>query len=107
MRNSRISTRLMNTCCSWNKNVFAPLVLAFEPGDEIIVAEVLQELLTHSELHVLGGLHTLFLQRLNIGRNEYTPKFAGHGDSRLVDPPLCNQPVAFQPSLHLRNRRAV
>ena len=40
-----------------------------ETGNEVVFVEVLQELLADAELYVLRRLHTLFLERLNVGGN--------------------------------------
>ena len=87
---------LINTRRSRDKQIFTPLIGPLEIGDEIIICKILQKLLADALLHVLGGLQALFLERLDVGWNKYAANITFKLDSRLVDPPLCNKPIAVQ-----------
>src|SRR5436309_941691 len=71
IRNSRISICLINTRCSRHKEIFTPLVLPLEAGDEVVVRKVLQELFAHTLLHILGRFETLFLESLKIFADDH------------------------------------
>src|SRR5262249_37138716 len=101
MRSSRISICLMNTPCSGNKKIVAAVRFALEPRDEIVILQVLEELPTHAKLHILRRLHTLFLQSLNVGWNEYAPNVTFNRDAGSIDPPFRDHAVALQSALQL------
>ena len=84
----------MNTRCSGHEQILAPLVLALETGNEVVVVEVLQKLLANAQLHVLRRLQTLLLQRLNVGGNVDAANVALNRDPRLVDPPFRDDTIA-------------
>src|SRR5262245_19880705 len=107
MRSSRISMCLRNTRCSGNKKVFAPFVIAFESGNEVIVMKVLQEFIADTSLYIPCRFQALPFQVLNIGWNAYASNLALDERARIVDPPFRDQTIAFQSFLHLRCSSAV
>src|SRR2546425_978463 len=81
IRSSRISICLINTRCSRDEEILTPLILPLEIRYEVIVLEIFQELLAHTQLHVLRGLEALLLERLNVGGNEHAPHVAFNLDA--------------------------
>src|SRR5437016_10867708 len=107
IRSSRISICLINTRCSGDKQVFIPLVCPLEISDEVILRNILEKLLTDAQLNVPGRLQALLFERLDIGWNKHMSNITLELDSRLLDPPLCDEPVAFQSLLQRRGCGAV
>src|ERR1051325_1137041 len=97
MSSSRISICLINTRSSGNENIFAPLFLPFESGDEVIVVDVLQKLTADPLLHILCGFEALRSQALDVGGNIDTPHISAGRKPRLIDPPFRNDAIAVEP----------
>src|SRR5262249_14829277 len=101
IRSSRISMCSMNTRCSGNKKVFARFITAFESGNEVIVMKVLQEFMANASLYILCRLQAMLFQLLDIGWNAYAANLTFDERVRLIDPPFCDQTIAFQSFLQL------
>src|SRR6516164_1103042 len=100
--------RWMNTRSSGHEEIFAPLFLAFESGNEVIVADILEKLLADPQLYVLCGFRTLRSQALNVRGNIYTPGVAAaHRYTRLIDPPFRDDAIAIQALVQFRRRLSV
>src|SRR5437588_596697 len=97
MCSSRISTRCTNTRSSWDKKIFAPLFLPFEPSGEVVVLNVLKELLANPLLDILCGFETLSFKYLNIGGDVNTPDICTYGHAGLVDPPFGDHAIGIEP----------
>src|SRR5262245_21503231 len=101
MRSSRISICLMNTRRSGDQQIRTPFIATLEAGDEVILFEILEQLVAHAYLQVLCGLEILLFQGLNISREIHASNITANVHARFLDPPLRNQPIAFEALLQL------
>src|SRR5215472_1607345 len=104
IRSSRSSICLMNTRRSWNKQICAPFVVPLKAGDEIVLTEIFQELLSNAKLQVSNRTRALAAEFLNIRGNVYAADIPLRTQTWLIQPPFrkhairlerCIRPIEF------------